>query len=167
MLTAGQAQAFVVNVGDQDYAVTTFTGSYNANTSKFATAANGGVMPWWGDEALVNEFAIKVGFMGYPTGEPFNGDRSAGPLFAFFERGWASYGYYWKVDPFLPQHFYTSLMYPERMLTYAQVAPATSLAAPVTGPLPALGAAAAFGFSRQLRNRIKRSTNAVSNSYSP
>ena len=34
------------------------------------------------------------------------------------------------------------------------------------GPLPALGAAAAFGFSRQLRKRIKRSTNAVSSSYS-
>jgi len=34
------------------------------------------------------------------------------------------------------------------------------------GPLPALGAAAAFGFSRQLRKRIKRSTTAVSSSYS-
>ena len=87
VLTAGQAQAFVVNVGGQDYDVTTFTGSYNANTRKFATAANGGVMSWWGDEALVNEFAIKVRFMGYPTGEPFNGDRSAGPLFAFFREG--------------------------------------------------------------------------------
>jgi hypothetical protein len=34
------------------------------------------------------------------------------------------------------------------------------------GPLPALGAAAAFGFSRQLRNRIKRSNKAASSSYS-
>jgi hypothetical protein len=32
----------------------------------------------------------------------------------------------------------------------------------VPGPLPVLGAAAAFGFSRKLRKRIKRSTNAIS-----
>ncbi len=166
VLTAGQAQAFVVNVGGQDYDVTTFTGSYYANTSKFATPANGGVMPWWGDEVLVNEFAIKVGFMGYPTGEPFNGVQSAGPLFAFFESGWVYYGYYWKVDPFLPHHFYTALGWPERVVTYAQVAPANSLAASVPGPLPALGAAAAFGFSRKLRKRTKGSANALSSSYS-
>jgi hypothetical protein len=166
VLTAGQAQAFVVNVGGQDYDVTTFTGSYYANPSKFASPANGGVMPWWGDEVLVNEFAIKVGFMGYPTGEPFNGAQSAGPLFAFLESGWVYYGYYWKVDPFLPHHFYTALGWPERVLTYAQVAPAAPPAAPIPGPLPALGAAAAFGFSRKLRKRIKGSANALSSSYS-
>jgi hypothetical protein len=42
----------------------------------------------------------------------------------------------------------------------------TSSTTHVPGPLPALGAAAAFGFSRKLRKRIKRSTNAVSSSYS-
>jgi hypothetical protein len=36
----------------------------------------------------------------------------------------------------------------------------------VPGPLPTLGAAAAFGFSRQLRKRIKGSTNSASTSYS-
>ena len=45
--------------------------------------------------------------------------------------------------------------------------PATvSATATVPSPLPALGAAAGFGFSRQLRKRIKRSANAASNSYS-
>jgi hypothetical protein len=45
--------------------------------------------------------------------------------------------------------------------------PATvSATARVPGPLPALGAAAAFGFSRQLRKRIKCSANAASTSYS-
>ncbi len=34
----------------------------------------------------------------------------------------------------------------------------------VPGPLPVLGAAAAFGFSRKLRKRIKRSANLVSSS---
>lgn len=35
----------------------------------------------------------------------------------------------------------------------------------VPGPLPALGAAAAFGFSRKLRKRIKGGNNAVSSTY--
>jgi hypothetical protein len=38
--------------------------------------------------------------------------------------------------------------------------------ASVPGPLPIFGTATAFGFSRQLRRRIKQSTNPVSNSYS-
>ena len=45
--------------------------------------------------------------------------------------------------------------------------PATvSATARVPGPLPVLGATAAFGFSRKLRKRIKRSTNAVSSTCS-
>ena len=47
---------------------------------------------------------------------------------------------------------------------WAQVAPASPAAVP--GPLPLFGAAAAFGFSRKLRKRIKSSTNAISSSYS-
>jgi len=38
------------------------------------------------------------------------------------------------------------------VLTYAQ---ATLYTAPAPGPLPLFGAAAAFGFSRKLRKRIK------------
>ena len=47
---------------------------------------------------------------------------------------------------------------------WAQVAPASSAAVP--GPLPALGAAAAFGFSRKLRKRINRSAKTVPSTYS-
>jgi hypothetical protein len=47
-LSPGSAQAFVVTVNSVQYDVTTFTGTYNDNISKFETAANGGVMPWWG-----------------------------------------------------------------------------------------------------------------------
>jgi hypothetical protein len=42
----------------------------------------------------------------------------------------------------------------------------TARTARVPGPLPLFGAAAAFGFSRQLRKRIKGSINAVSSSFS-
>jgi hypothetical protein len=42
--------------------------------------------------------------------------------------------------------------------TWAQ---ATLYTAPVPGPLPLFGAAAAFGFSRKLRKRIKLEPNAL------
>jgi len=70
-LAAGHAQAYVVTVGGVQYDVTTFTGTYSANTSKFETTANGGVMPWWDGSffsaALANSFATAVGTnLGYP-----------------------------------------------------------------------------------------------------
>ena len=51
-LSPGSAQAFVVTVNSVQYDVTTFTGTYEDNTSQFETAANNGVMPWWGSESL-------------------------------------------------------------------------------------------------------------------
>lgn len=66
-LTAGQAQAVVVNVNSQDWDVnsqdwdvTIFTGSYNTNISKFALPSAGGVMPWWGNNTLAASFASAV-----------------------------------------------------------------------------------------------------------
>ncbi len=59
-LSAGSAQAYVVTVGGLQYDVTTFTGTYNANASKFSTAANGGVMPWYGSASLAQNFASAV-----------------------------------------------------------------------------------------------------------
>ena len=60
-LSPGSAQAFVVTVDSVQYDVTTFTGSYNGNASKFETAANGGVMPWWGNESKASQFAAAMG----------------------------------------------------------------------------------------------------------
>ena len=47
----------IVNVGGQDYDVTTFTGSYNANKSKFNLPSAGGLMPWWGSDTTSQAFA--------------------------------------------------------------------------------------------------------------
>jgi len=77
-LTAGEANALVVNVGGQNYDVTTFTGSYNNNISKFATAANGGEMPWWASATNAAAFASAVGTgLGLP-----NSGGVFGPYFA-------------------------------------------------------------------------------------
>lgn len=53
---------------------------------------------------------------------------------------------------------------PDATYTFVEATPLQ--ATPVPGPMPALGAAAAFGFSRQLRKRIKGSISAVSSSFS-
>jgi len=161
-LTAGQAQAIIVNVNGQDYDVTTFTGTYNDNPSKFATAANGGVMPWWGNSSLAYDFALAVGSsLGYwhPNDYPDNG-----PDFAYgyddTQHGHALPGWWWNgnfnfVGSSGQRTFDNTV--------WAQVAPASSAAVP--GPLPALGAAAAFGYSRKLRQRIKCSTKTGSGAY--
>ena len=154
VLGAGQAQALVVNVNGQNWNVTTFTGSYNANTSKFNTAANGGMMPWWGNLTLANSFALAVGgSLGLPifdVGGPLFGTSTTGTLvqtrlFNSNTNAIAS----------LNQNFASS-----STLAQAELVP------PVPGPLPALGAAAAFGFSRKLRKRINAGANPASSTYS-
>jgi hypothetical protein len=158
VLTAGQAKAFVVTVNSLQYDVTTFFGTYNANTSQFATAANGGVMPWWGSSSLASQFATQVG------SNLGTGNEGAGPLFGY------------QISTNNSSQVTTNVLVPSSVIITVDVSKAQSYywakaslvaqpAAPVPGPLPALGAAAAFGFSRQLRKRIKRSTNAVSSSY--
>jgi hypothetical protein len=184
-LSPGQAQAVVLNVGGNAYDVTTFAGSYNTtqNRSKFALPSEGGVMPWWGSESLANIFA--QAFLQDLATRPIcqalgcnPNDLSlfqgAGPLFA-----WGSIGQS-LIQAELPRtsvgaggavSYSVSTRLVSQSVPFAwaqasQPAPPT----PVPGPLPALGAAAAFGFSRKLRRKLgkdpKRSTNAVSSSYS-
>jgi hypothetical protein len=158
-LSPGSALAYVVTVGGVQYDVTTFTGSYNDNKSKFALPANGGVMPWWGNGTLASQFATQVGsFFGYPNGPlGFDCTTFCGPIF----------GYAGDLGGF-PNNFGTgSIRLPSGTVvqqpvqpqtasfTWAQLAPPPAL---TPGPLPLFGAAAAFGFSRKLRKRIQESS---------
>ena len=150
-LSPGSAQAYVVTGGGVQYDVTSFTGSYNDNTSKFQTAANGGMMPWWGNDSAAVEFASAVGTqVGTQSSQP-------GAVSAFF-------GYSRYIDPVDDMSSYLELFYTnngntqyaswptgDSSLLWAQA----TLYTPVPGPLPLFGAGAAFGFSRQLRKRIK------------
>jgi hypothetical protein len=157
-LSAGQAKALVFNVGGQDYDVTTFTGSYNDNVSKFATSANGGVMPWFGwpleTGNLAISFAVAVGnsfgamnLTDYPNSL---GGYGVGPFFAYSVDSIHASAY--------PESSLTAFVLGNfQVHTYAQatlIGP-TGGTASVPGPLPILGLAAAFGFSRKLRKRIK------------
>jgi len=137
-----------MTVNGLQYDVTTFTGSYNNNTSKFAQPPAPGVMPWWGSLSLANQFATAVG-NGFGI---VNTAQNFGPLFAYSVSG----GVFAEV--FIPgpnivlsgQSFSPG----STSFVWAQATP-VSQDVSVPAPLPLFGAAAAFGFSRQLRKRIQ------------
>jgi hypothetical protein len=170
VLTAGQAQALVVNVDGQDWDLTTFTGSYNANTSKFATAANGGVMPWWGSGSIAYKFASKVnnglGLVNNGTYGPFFGFRITSSDVGVEEVHLVLYSSAVGEGGFGVGLWYMITSQLNSARTWAQATQYTAPSAPAPSPLPLFGAAAAFGFSRQLRKRIKGSISAVSGSFS-
>jgi hypothetical protein len=148
--SADAAHAVPVVVNGTTYDVTTFTGSYNSNSSRFTTNE----MPWFGSQSLAQQFATAVGIQ---LGKPNLG--SGGPYFAFSigtdpeGRPQVSASYY-EFGSIIPT--VTGIGAGENFNgTYAFVsAPAPSA---VPGPLPLFGAAAAFGMSRRLRRRIKLS----------
>ena len=156
VLTAGQAKALVVpvTVGGVNYDVTTFTGAYTDGsfTSKFTTTD----MPWWGDDTLAESFASAVGLS---SGLDGNYDRFHGPFFAFQLNAVPQVAVRVQWGSITPR-FGVS---PSQIATYAT---ATLAPASVPGPLPILGVAAAFGFSRKLRKRIKlhKGSSDISNS---
>ncbi|MCX5953964.1 MAG: hypothetical protein NTZ40_10830 [Cyanobacteria bacterium] len=162
VLTAGQAQALIVTVGGQAWDVTTFTGTYNANTSKFALPSAGGMMPWWADGSLPEAFARAVGnSLGLPNSGP------EGPFFAVFPVQPVNIASMRLTSNNSYEYIYnTSRSATKTWAQATQYTPPAPVPVRVPGPLPALGAAAAFGFSRQLRKRTKRSANAISSSYS-
>ncbi len=161
-LAPNPVQALVVTVGGTQYEVSTFTGSYNSNLSKFNTAANGGVMPWWGNNQLAVDFSTAVGTsLGLPNPSFYVITANVGPIFAygfrqfFFEDVTVSASYL-KTDV----QTYYGYSPPAALTATATYAQATVYAPPpppsdVPGPLPLFGAAAAFGMSRRLRRRIQ------------
>lgn len=153
VLSDSEAHALIVNVNGQNYEVSTFTGSYNDNISKFDSAANGGVMPWYGSQTDADAFASAVGAnLGMFYGKPNYGQ---GPFYA-----------YALLNPTTVELVYNdgsagsaaTGVLNTRVWAQAALVPAAG-SANVPGPLPAVGLAVAFGFSRQLRKRIKASAS--------
>jgi hypothetical protein len=162
-LSPGSAQAFVVNVGGVQYDVTTFTGSYNDNTNKFALPPAPGGMPWWGSQSLASQFAAAVGDnLGFWN----NGvtcSACIAPLFGWSATG--AGGVIWLEAYGNPAVFANPALsgasYPNSVNEWAYASVVNLPAVPVPGPLPLFGAAAAFGFSRKLRKRIKQAPGAL------
>jgi len=159
-LCPGKAEAFVVSVDNVDYDVTTFTGFYDANASKFQTPANGGEMPWWGNITLAKQFATAVGTN---LGLPFIGIR--GPFFAISTgilQGRSGASRNTDIASYLTTYGNPGIVYvsgaSDSSWTWASVVQPTlntRSTTDVPAPLPIFGVAAAWGSSRQLRKRIK------------
>jgi len=161
-LAAGSARAYVVTVSGVKYDVTTFTGSYDNNISKFETAANGGVMPWWGSSSDATAFLAAVGTnLGTPN-IPFYSAYFGYSYDPVYDAGGGPNASVQRTYSILP----AGTIYDDYFLAFdtnavwAQATPYTSTT-PAPAPLPLFGAAAAFGFSRQLRKRIKRAPGAL------
>lgn len=162
-LTAGQAQALVVNVpGYGKWDVTTFNGTYNANISKFNIPNNGGMMPWWLDKKQTEAFANAVGSDLGTTPDTGNiaggvaAGYATGPFFGYQELPTSQM----VVEVLLTQNniLLYPITYPINFGSSGTWATAQAVAEEsVPGPLPALGAAATFGFSRKLRSCINAS----------
>jgi hypothetical protein len=174
VLGAGQAHALVVTVNGQDWDVTTFYGTYIDNSTKFntETPVNGGVMPWFGIGAtetldlLADVFATAVGGrLGFPNGPlAANEPPTGGPFFAWQVTSNPTVNDVTLVGRYISVSNCVPLGDPadcglDRGLVNDRTEVTWAQATPVPGPLPVLGAAAAFGFSRKLRKRIKTSTN--------
>jgi hypothetical protein len=170
------ASAFQTVVGGKTYEVSTFTGSYSANSSRFTVAE----MPWFGNQSQATEFAAAVGAgLGLNPGIilPGIGRAGVGPLFASAKDVAVVLGevpipvtrnsLYYQVGPTTTGTYPFGTLPPlpipqsgsaSALLPYAVAREISTQSVPA--PLPLVGAGAAFGFSRRVRSRIRRSTTA-------
>lgn len=146
------ASALEVVVGGQRYELSVEEIAPNDQPGWFESLANGGRMPWWGDEQQAGRFAAEAGAGLGPLGPdlPFS---EFGPLFAFaFDQGDVLSVAQLIVPPADSQGTFptpTDEVY--RFAVGRPLAPVSS----VPGPLPILGLGLGYGWSRKLRKRIQ------------
>jgi len=149
--TANAAQALVVDVEGTGYNVTTFTGSYKDNVSRFTPAE----MPWFGSATNAQVFARAIGIeLSLPN---FKG--TTGPVFVYTDPWFDPLSFTMRVNAYLYDRLSKASpvsraldLRDQSSYTYAVAAPQA-----VPSPLPLFGAAAGFSISRRLRRRIKLS----------
>jgi hypothetical protein len=142
LLASAPAQAVGVNFGGVLYDVTVLETSYAASTSSFQLPPLG-QMPWWGSQSDADFFAAEV-FTSLGEGST----TGYGPLFAHAYDASIAQVIGSLQDLSAPGSFIDGTPAAGATVKYAIAT------APVPGPLPLFGAAAAFGWSRQLRRRI-------------
>ncbi|MFM7643137.1 MAG: hypothetical protein ACKO45_16530 [Cyanobium sp.] len=143
LLVSTPAQAAVVNVGGVLYDVTVLETSYTASTSSFQLPPLG-QMPWWGSQPTADDFAGQV-FTALGEGST----AGYGLLFAYSYNASINEVMGSLQDLSAPGSFIDGTPPAGATVKYAIAT------APVPGPLPLFGAAAAFGWSRQIRRRIR------------
>lgn len=140
------ARALNVDYNGTTYDLRIYTGSYDRNPSLFATPANGGLMPWWGNTTLANGLAAQLagGLSPFPYPE-------MGPLFATSFVGSKSgeevNASYFDLSSLGITDLVTSGSFDRtRIQTYAYNNPD-----PVPAPIPVAVTAVGFAATRRLR----------------
>ena len=166
------ASALTFTVNNTVYRASTFSGTYNANGSSFSSA----LMPWWGSQALAQAFTQAIYGPAGALVNPFNGlyPSSQGlPNQVFFPSGTlrqAAPLLAWQFDSVeITWNTVYASGYPasttlslalgggESDLDYSlEWITAEEIPPPVPAPLPIVGGAAAFAWSRCLRRRAAR-----------
>ncbi len=155
--TALPASAVQVMVGGEIYEVTVQEIAFNDQPSLFDSPTNGGMMPWWGSPTDAEAIAAQVGGSLGPLApsQPFS---DFGPLFAFdlIKTGptvdFVDAVTQLIVPPANSQFNYQAT--PDETLRYA-VGVRVTPPEPVPAPVPVLGVSIFFGWSRQLRKRLR------------
>jgi len=148
LLSVVPASAVTVTVSSITYDVNVFIGKYLGNESIFQVPP-AGRMPWWGDGTgdLAAEFAVQV-YNQLGSGPSIG----YGPVFAYELSGTDILGISQNLTS--PSSQTVETLANNADVKYAIVTPFSSALTSVPAPLPLFGAAAAFGWSRQLRRRI-------------
>jgi len=156
LLAPSAAQAIVVTVDGEPWDLQTVTGSFGDGTNvggfNLTDPANA---PWWGDENRALRFAEAVGA---GLGLQDRGGEESGPLFAWAIETRVLEGN--SVNLVRSCAFFPAFDPDCEVETTPAVQAVYARATLVPGPLPVLGAAAAFGYSRKLRQRINGGTTA-------
>jgi len=146
VLSPSAADAVVVSVGSSSYDVSVLESSYDNASSLFATLPSG-QMPWWGDENLAAQVATEV------YNQLGDGPMAGyGPAFAYGLSGPQVLGILQNTSD--PLDAINDTFATGASVRYAVASAPASAPASVPGPLPLFGAAAAVGWSHQLRRRI-------------
>jgi hypothetical protein len=155
---SASALQVTVAAGGSLYEITMFPGNYNSNPLLLQSN------PWWGSQSLSQEFAAAVGNgLGLTPGIPLPsiGTAGVGPLFAyatgrtgFFNIPVTRSSLYYEVGS-LTSGVVSN--FPQTRSGFGSTLIPYAVAREVPAPLPLLGVAAAFSFSRRLRSRIRRS----------
>ena len=157
-----QVQAIDVVVNGTTYDVTIFPGSFNNNQAKFNTPSNG-VMPWFGNEGLAAQFALALGTslgpvginrITYPTGSVNYSDLFATQIVTLPSGSVNVFGQA-LASNLVAASFFTNGVIPRYWAQAVAKLPAKAASA-VPGPLPLIGMAFAYGYSRKVRSRIRR-----------
>jgi hypothetical protein len=151
---AANATTVTINVGGTDYNVTAVTDTFADLLTTYGNPPSR--MPWYNDSSLADSFATALNDqLGDQLVDQSGTGFTLSPLFGYSESSGTTTFSAWDIEA--PTLYSAGDVDSATEYIYAILEPVTPPVA-TPGPVPLLGAAAAFSASRRLRRRISRQT---------